>query len=75
MLNPCLGYDNQRNVYRLTAGANTTQTNVQKLTGDSTVFWQNVASFSTNATGTCYVEPNTFTFGILNELTGDGDGW
>ncbi|KAG2174176.1 hypothetical protein INT43_004196 [Umbelopsis isabellina] len=75
MQKPCLGYDNERNVYRLSAGDNGTQTYIQKLTGYSTVLWQNITAYSTNTTGSCYIDSNTLTFGIVTQLTGDGHGW
>lgn len=74
MQKPCLGYDNEKNVYRLSTNDNGTQTDIQKLTGSSIILWENIGAFSMNTTGSCYIDTSMSTFGIVTQLTGDGHG-
>jgi hypothetical protein len=70
MLPPCLGYDSSNNVYRFAVTENGTTADVQKLTGTTNIEWQTVLAVNNvPASGECYFDSHSFTFGIVANLT------
>jgi hypothetical protein len=75
MLSPCLGYDSSNNVYRFAVTASGITADIEKLTGTSNIEWQKVLTgVKVPASGQCYFDAHSYTFGIVADLRPSSDG-